>query len=65
MRALKPLRWFKLARVMKLFKFNEILSFAFDYLMLAPSHQRRIMVVPEREGKRERERERVRARESA
>jgi len=44
-RALKPLRWFKLARVMKLNKSGDVLAIISDYLMLSPKRQRSITVL--------------------
>ena len=44
-RALKPLRWFKLARVMKLNKGGAVLAVIFDHFMLSPKVQRKFMVL--------------------
>ena len=44
-RALKPLRWFKLARVMKLNKSGNVLAVISDSLMLSPKSQRSISVL--------------------
>ena len=39
-RAMKPLRWFKLARIIKLNKAGTVLEFLFDYFSVAPGYTR-------------------------